>query len=389
NSKTTLTSICFSSTACKDIPSDIFFLTDSSESISEEDFQKMKNFTKSVISKSSIGLDKVHVGFMQYSTNRRLEFDLTKHYNLEGMLNTIDVMEQMNEGTRTGRAITEVSQYFDAARGGRPWMKQWLVVITDGKSQDSVKEPAHALRAKGVVIHAIGVDKANRKELSEISGSSQRVFIENTFDALKELETKLALKFCEKDCKKTVEADIIFLVDGSESINKEHVVDNFNVSKEFAHVGLAQFSADPKHEFYLNTYNDKTKMIEHILNMNYKGGNTYLGEALDHIRDYFHESNGGRRDVPKNLVLITDGNSKDDVEDAAEALRKMGITIFAIAVGDVYYLQLLQITGTPEKVFNVENFDSLANIKTKIIDEICDTVLNQDSQKIQFPYFKW
>lgn len=196
--KTTLTYICSSSTACKDIPSDIFFLTDSSESISEEDFQKMKNFTKSVISKSIIGQDKVHVGLMQYSTNTRLEFDLTTHYNLEGMLNTIDGMEQMNEGTRTGRAITEVSQYFDAARGGRPWVKQWLVIITDGKSQDNVREPAHALRDKGVVTYAIGVDKANSRKLSDISGSSQRVFIENTFDGLKELGTKLALKFCEK-----------------------------------------------------------------------------------------------------------------------------------------------------------------------------------------------
>ncbi|XP_019212169.1 collagen alpha-4(VI) chain [Oreochromis niloticus] len=134
--------------ACKDTQGDIFFLTDSSERISEEGFQKMKDFMKSVISKSIIGQDKVHVGLMQYSTTSRLEFDLTTHYNLEGMLNTIDDMEQMNEGTRTGRAITEVSQYFDAARGGRPWVKQWLVVITDGKSQDNVREPARALRDK-------------------------------------------------------------------------------------------------------------------------------------------------------------------------------------------------------------------------------------------------
>uniref|UniRef100_I3JDF0 Collagen type VI alpha 6 chain n=1 Tax=Oreochromis niloticus TaxID=8128 RepID=I3JDF0_ORENI len=196
--KTTLTSICFSSTACKDTQGDIFFLTDSSERISEEGFQKMKNFTKSVISKSIIGLDKVHIGVMQYSTNTRLEFDLTTHYSLEGMLNTIDGMMQNKTRTRTGRAITEVSQYFDAARGGRPWVKQWLVVITDGKSEDSVREPARALRAKGVVIYAIGVNKTNVQELSEISGSLQRAFIENTFDGWKELETKLALEFCEK-----------------------------------------------------------------------------------------------------------------------------------------------------------------------------------------------
>uniref|UniRef100_A0A3B4GBL6 VWFA domain-containing protein n=1 Tax=Pundamilia nyererei TaxID=303518 RepID=A0A3B4GBL6_9CICH len=197
--KTTLTSICFSSTACKDTQGDIFFLTDSSQSISEEGFQKMKDFTKSFISKSSIGQDKVHIGVMQYSTNTRLEFDLTTHYNLEGMLNTIDDMTPIKTRTHTGRAITEVSQYFDAARGRRPGVKQWLVVMTDGKSRDSVKEPAQALRAKGVVIYAIGVDKANSSKLSDISGpSSQRFFIENTFDGFKELGTKLALKFCEK-----------------------------------------------------------------------------------------------------------------------------------------------------------------------------------------------
>lgn len=159
----------------------------------------MKDFTKSFISKSSIGQDKVHIGVMQYSTNTRLEFDLTTHYNLEGMLNTIDDMTPIKTRTHTGRAITEVSQYFDAARGRRPGVKQWLVVMTDGKSRDSVKEPAQALRAKGVVIYAIGVDKANSSKLSDISGpSSQRFFIENTFDGFKELGTKLALKFCEK-----------------------------------------------------------------------------------------------------------------------------------------------------------------------------------------------
>uniref|UniRef100_A0A669EYG4 Collagen type VI alpha 6 chain n=1 Tax=Oreochromis niloticus TaxID=8128 RepID=A0A669EYG4_ORENI len=176
----------------------------------------------------------------------------------------------------------------------------------------------------------------------------------------------LILAFSLAACNQT---DLVFLLDYSSSINQSQhtimlnftasVVDNFNVSKELAHVGLAQFSDDPKDEFYLNTYNNKTNMTGHILNMPYNGGNTYLGEALVHIRDYFHESKGSRRDVPKNLVLITDGNSHDDVEDAAEALRKMGITIFAIAVGDVFYLQLLQITGTPEKVFNVDSFDSL------------------------------
>uniref|UniRef100_A0A669DHU1 Collagen type VI alpha 6 chain n=1 Tax=Oreochromis niloticus TaxID=8128 RepID=A0A669DHU1_ORENI len=339
---------------------DIFFLTDSSERISEEGFQKMKNFTKSVISKSIIGLDKVHIGVMQYSTNTRLEFDLTTHYSLEGMLNTIDGMMQNKTRTRTGRAITEVSQYFDAARGGRPWVKQWLVVITDGKSEDSVREPARALRAKGVVIYAIGVNKTNVQELSEISGSLQRAFIENTFDGWKELETKLALEFCEKGkrgCFKpsvikikiskknwvasvyftmktnscVLKADIIFLVDGSESMTEEQfkstksflasVVNQNTVGENLTRFGVILYSRTAKSEFTLKEIYSKGKVLEALQQLVQPKGGTYTGAALAYSLPYFNAEHGGRRAirVPQILMVITDGDSRDSDRLKAES----------------------------------------------------------------------
>ena len=184
------------STACRDIQGDIFFLTDSSESIDEEEFQKIKDFMKSVISKSAIGENKVHVGVMQFSTSYNLEFPLNQYYSKVNISRAIDDMKQMNEGTHTGKGINEVSRYFDAARGGRPDMRQNLIVITDGKAQDEVKEPALALRNKGVVVYAIGVVDANTNQLLEISGSAKRTYTEWDFDALKDLENELALELC-------------------------------------------------------------------------------------------------------------------------------------------------------------------------------------------------
>ncbi|XP_023137697.2 collagen alpha-6(VI) chain-like isoform X2 [Amphiprion ocellaris] len=567
-----ITDIC-SPEVCKDVPSDIFFLTDSSESISAKDFQKMKDFVKSVVSKSIVGQDKVHIGVMQFSTGFRLEFPLTEYYSKAEILENIDKMEQMNEGTRTGRALTEVLNYFDASAGGRPEQRQRLVVITDGESKDEVLGPATALRNKGVEIYAIGVMDANLTQLHEISGAPNRTFSRRNFDALKLLESQLALKFCEpqRDCKQIQTADIIFLVDGSGTIddeefssmqvfmnsavnhttvgktytrfgvimysnkpqsiftldqydsrgqvlkaigdlelpagntytgvaleyslqffdakhggrktqkvpqilmvitdghaddpaklqpasdvlrknsinvfsigvkdaNKEElltmaggdtskmyfvddfkqletlyknissvlcnttkpecnqtdlvflidrsssinpdqhklvlnftaeVVNSFNISAEYARVGLAQFSDNPHHEFYLNTYYKKEDMIAKILSLQHTGVDTYLGKALRYMKNYFLESNGARSFIPKTLVVVTDGDSHDDVEDAAKELRASGIDILAIAVGDVYDLQLLQITGTPEKVFNVQNFNSLLQIKSKVIDDIC------------------
>lgn len=152
---------------------------------------------KSVVGKSFIGQNEVHVGVMQFSTVRQLEFPLNKHYSKEEMSKAIDDMQQIGGGTHTGEAITEVSQFFDANRGGRPDMRQRLVVITDGEAQDEVKGPAEALRAKGVVVYAIGVVDANTTQLLEISGSPDRMYAERDFDALKDLESHVTMELCD------------------------------------------------------------------------------------------------------------------------------------------------------------------------------------------------
>ncbi|KAM9852029.1 collagen alpha-6(VI) chain-like [Aulostomus maculatus] len=571
------TAIC-TPDACQDIPMDIIFLTASSESISRQDFEKIKDFLKSMVSQSNIGRNNVHAGVMQFSTNQKLEFGLQDFYNKERMLKAISDIQQMNEGFSMGEALTEVSKYFDEVRGGRPGLRQRLVVITDGQAHDDVASPAAALRDKGVVIYTIGVLDANTAQLMEISRSRDKVFVERDFDALQDLESQVALDLCDprRDCKKTQKADIIFLVDGSTSITttefksmqkfmqsvvnqttvgksqtrfgvilfandpKSHftlnsyeskrdvlqaiknlekpngdtytgkaleyslkffgathggradlkvpqilvvitdgeatkpenlkapsdelrkhgirvfsigvrnasrhelaimaggdtskvffvynfkaletlfkdisqafckttkpvcekdqadvvflldysssiqqddytmmknftaeVVNSLDVGEDHVRVGLAQFSDDPEHEFYLKTYKRKDDVIAHVRRLERRGVNTYLGKALNFMKQYFSPSQGCRSSagIPRFLMLISDGGSHDDVEDAGAELREMGVTPLAVAVGNIHFLQLLQITGTPERVHTVQNFKKLPDFKQKVLDEICN-----------------
>lgn len=171
----------------------------------------MKDFMKEVVGKSTVGQNEVHVGVMQYSTLQQLEFPLNRFYTKNEMIEAIDNLRQIGGGTHTGEAIEQVSQYFDIERGGRPNEKRRLVVITDGESQDQVKSPAQRLRAKGVMVYAIGVEDANSEELLDISGSPDRMFVGRDFDALKELETRLSLEICDpKRGKKSVFLSIDF-----------------------------------------------------------------------------------------------------------------------------------------------------------------------------------
>ena len=158
----------------------------------------MKDFMKAMIGKSQIEKEIVHVGVMQFSTSQTMVFQLNDFHDKGEMLKAIDKMQQLGGGTHTGQALTEVSLYFDLASGGRPGKRQNLIVITDGESQDQVKGPAEVLRQKGVTIFSIGVVNANTTQLLEISGSDDLVFTERDFDALKDLESELNLRLCER-----------------------------------------------------------------------------------------------------------------------------------------------------------------------------------------------
>ncbi len=195
--------------------------------------------------------------------------------------------------------------------------------------------------------------------------------------------------FCFAVCEKQ-KADLVFLIDQSGSIDsKDYVtmkkfttelVNSFKVSEDLVRVGLAQFSSTFQDEFYLNQHYTEQAISQHILGMTQLGGGTNIGLALDSIRAYFEASRGSRRSagISQNLVLITDGESQDDVEDAADRLRALGIEIFAIGIGNVHNLELLQITGTPERLFTVENFGSLEKIKQKVVNTICKSKPSRD-----------
>lgn len=175
---------------------------------------------------------------------------------------------------------------------------------------------------------------------------------------------------------------MVFLLDRSSSITPHNytimknftkeLVNSFEISENLMHCGILQFSTKPQDEFHLTKYFTKREIFAHIDKMVYSGGNTHLGEALNYTQHYFNKSHGSRieEDIPQNLVVITDGDSQDEVEEAAEELRKMGVTVFAIAVGDVHDLQLLQMAGTPERLFPVKNF-KFETIKTKVVDALC------------------
>uniref|UniRef100_A0A8C0GF60 Collagen type VI alpha 6 chain n=1 Tax=Chelonoidis abingdonii TaxID=106734 RepID=A0A8C0GF60_CHEAB len=126
------------------------------------DFGDIKKFLKEVIKMFNIGLNKVRFGAVQFSHNRRLEFELDEYSKRDDLETAIDNIRQIYGNTYIGEALTFMQPLFKKARKQRAGsVPCHLIVLTDGESHDSVKESAERLRSEMVNIYAIGVKDAN------------------------------------------------------------------------------------------------------------------------------------------------------------------------------------------------------------------------------------
>ncbi|CAL1574935.1 unnamed protein product [Knipowitschia caucasica] len=189
------------------------------------------------------------------------------------------------------------------------------------------------------------------------------------------------------DVCKGAKADVVFLIDGSWSIGDESFAKVIQfvtsmtgafeqISPKGMQVSFVQFSDDAKTEFKLNTYHDKGVVLSALQNVRYRGGNTKTGIALKHVYEkVFTSDSGMRRNVPKVLVVVTDGRSQDDVKKSAEKLQHAGYSVFVVGVADVDTSELRLIGSKPSErhVFVVDDYDAFAKIQDNLITFICET----------------
>lgn len=204
-------------------------------------------------------------------------------------------------------------------------------------------------------------------------------------------------------CTQEALADIIFLVDSSFSIGTENFqkirdflftfVNSFDVSPDKVQIGLVQYSNSPHSEFHLNTFETKEKILDYIENLPYRGGGTRTGLGLSFLLKHHFVKEAGSRakdGVPQIAVVITDGQSQDDVEPHAQDLKQQGIILYAIGIKDADMEQLKEIATKPhdQHIYSVTDFTALQGISQGFIQVICTTVEEAKRQVSQVPLGK-
>lgn len=146
-----------------------------------------------------------------------------------------------------------------------------------------------------------------------------------------------------------LKADIFFALDGSSSIKTyenfqkeltfvKEVVDQIKIGPNEAQVGVLRFSTSASMQFYLDDYHDKVNLMKAIGGIKWNGGDTYTNKAIRMAQEEGLKR-GARQNVPKILVVITDGqSSRPDLTD--KELQNLDNNIIKFAIGKLLSVSL-------------------------------------------------
>ncbi|XP_063077522.1 von Willebrand factor A domain-containing protein 2 [Engraulis encrasicolus] len=203
-------------------------------------------------------------------------------------------------------------------------------------------------------------------------------------------ETILKINSAGQMMECSARMDVLFLMDGSYSVGKgsferckhyaiklSHALD---VAAEKVRVGVIQFGSTARLEIPLDAYTSKEELKKHMKKITYRGGSTQTGLALKYVlrKGFPTTSANDTVQVPRILILLSDGRSQGAVQLAAAELKQAGVTIFAVGLRYPRWDELHELASTPTEshVFFAEHFyDAVNGLHTTLsTTDVCTAV---------------
>ncbi|XP_053920124.1 matrilin-3 isoform X2 [Cuculus canorus] len=181
--------------------------------------------------------------------------------------------------------------------------------------------------------------------------------------------------------------DLVFIIDSSRSVRPEEfeevkvflskMIDTLDVGERTTRVAVMNYASTVKVEFPLRTYFDKASMKEAVSHIEPLSAGTMTGLAIQTAMDeVFTEEMGTRPatfNIPKVVIIVTDGRPQDQVQDVAASARTSGIEIYAVGVGraDMQSLRVMASEPLDEHVFYVETYGVIEKLTSKFRETFC------------------
>lgn len=182
--------------------------------------------------------------------------------------------------------------------------------------------------------------------------------------------------------------DVVFAIDGSSKTDPTRflqmknflssIVSYLPVSKSEINVGVVEYSDRQYAEINLDDYYDTQSLREAIQLIKPSEGTTSrTGEVIKFVREQMFTPGGqSRSGVPKVLVILTDGKeyTGDKPLDEAELIKKTGVRVLGVAVGDRPNIaSLSKVLSVTENLYVVNQGSSLGRLVPSVARDILRT----------------
>uniref|UniRef100_A0A8P4FV54 Cochlin n=1 Tax=Dicentrarchus labrax TaxID=13489 RepID=A0A8P4FV54_DICLA len=381
----------------KDCQMDIAMVIDSSNNIGQRRFNLQKNFVAKLAAMLRVGQIGPHIGLVQASDSPRTEFLLTNYTQPKELLFAIKELAYLGGDTNTGKAIMHTAEtFYTQENGGRRGHPRVMMVLIDGWPSDDLDQAAMLARESGINVFLVSVAKPAPEELAMVRDKEFMkkavckdngffsYLIPSWFSTTKHVKP-LTQRLCSLDgllCSKTCynSVNIGFLIDGSSSVgdgNFQLVLDflagiarSFDISDVGARIGAVQFTYDQRLEFGLYDHSTKDDAINALRRIPYMSGGTATGAAISYTTQNLFRRTGPGRNF---LIVVTDGQSYDDVISPAVAARKQGITMYSVGVAWAPLEDLKAMASEPKDshTFFTREFTGLAEFIPALVRGIC------------------
>uniref|UniRef100_H3DGW2 Cochlin n=1 Tax=Tetraodon nigroviridis TaxID=99883 RepID=H3DGW2_TETNG len=179
---------------------DIAFVIDGSSSVGTGNFRTVLQFVANITREFEISDTDTRVGAVQYTYEQRLEFSFSQYGNKADLLGAIKRISYWSGGTSTGAAISYASEQLFSK--SKPNKRKIMIVITDGRSYDDVRQPAAAVHRQGQRCDHLlrGHRWAAQDELEYIATDpdAEHSFFVDEFDNLYKFVPRIVSNICQE-----------------------------------------------------------------------------------------------------------------------------------------------------------------------------------------------
>ncbi|XP_023806648.1 collagen alpha-3(VI) chain-like [Oryzias latipes] len=371
---------------------DVVFLLDATDA-TRSDFPAVQDFVQRVVETLLVDEKKDRVSVVQYSRDPAVQFYLNTYMTKDEILNAVrNLRHKGGRSLNTGAALQYLREnVFTASSGSRrlEGVPQVLILLSSGRSADSVDAPASALKQMGILTFAVGSRGSDSRELQRISHKPTSAFTVAEFTDLSSVPQQLLASLealpidvtpeTPTDSVDTAKKDVVFLLDGSDGTRNgfsamrdfvERVVEKLSVGENKDRVSVVQYSREAEVHFSLNTHRTREDVMDAVRGLRHRGGRPLnTGAALQYVMDnVFTNSTVSRRlqGVPQILILLAGGRSFDNVDTPASALKQRGIFVFAIGSRTSDSRELQRLSFEPSYALSVSDFSGLDTVQEQI-----------------------